>query len=172
MRKVILITVLIMGAFSLSAFYDGGAVEWDGYKGWYQITKGRVNTGDPTGFLDGKHSGTKAYREIYINKAGEAINKGQGDFPYPEGTIIVKEAYGNKKKWEKNTKPVITVMIKRSKDSAPDTGDWEFFMGANGKKKGMGMKTKWGKFCGSCHVMAAATDYNFMNAKFYEAHGE
>jgi len=39
-----------------------------------------------------------------------------------------------------------------------------FQMGASGKAKGTGMNSKWGKFCGSCHVNAMAKDFTFMAA--------
>ena len=143
-----------------------GAEGWADYQKWYKVTKDAPNTGDPTGFLQKKHSGTKAFREIYVNSVGEAMNKSMGPYKYPEGTIIVKEAFKNKKAYDAKKKPVVTIMIKLAEGQAPDTGDWEFVMGANGKKRGAGLKTKWGKFCGNCHVNAAGTDYSFINAKF------
>jgi len=55
-------------------------------------------------------------------------------------------------------------MIKMGKGESPETEDWEFVLGADGKKRGSG-SFKMGVFCGSCHLNAAATDYNFMNSK-------
>jgi len=144
-------------------FADVGAEDWNNYKEWYNVTK-KPNTGDPTGFLDGKHGGTDAFREIYINSLGESVNKGEEDFPYPEGTIVVKEAFKNRKRYEQQKKPEITIMIKLAEGASPETNDWEFVMGAKGKKRGSGT-SKLGKFCGGCHVNAAATDYTFMTTE-------
>lgn len=157
--------------FALSALMVGageGNQQWAGYQDWFKVTQKAPNTGDPTGFLTNKHSGIKAYREIYINQVGESVNKGRGPFVYPEGTVVVKEAYKNKKAWEAKKKPVLTIMIKLAKDAAPKTGDWEYVMGASGKKRGSG-DSKWGKFCGSCHINAANKDYVFMNQEFIES---
>lgn len=140
---------------------------YDDYKTWYQITKGNPNTGDPTGFLSGKHRGTKAYREIYINSIGEATHKAAGDNKYPVGTIIVKEAFKNKESWEAQKSPQITIMVKLNAGESVETGDWGYIMGAGGK---MGTGTsKWAKFCGSCHVYAAAKDYAFINSDFMKS---
>lgn len=141
-----------------------GPEDWANYKSWYKVTADEPNTGDPTGFLDAKHKGLKAYRDIFINSVGEATNKGESDFPYPEGTILVKEAFKDKAAWEAQKKPELTIMIKMASGASPETGDWEFVMGGDGKKRGSGT-SKWGTFCGSCHINAAATDYNFMNSK-------
>lgn len=138
-----------------------GPEDWKDYKNWTKITK-EPNTGDPTGFLDKKHGGEGAFRDVYVNKVGEAVMTGQADFPYPTGTVIVKEAFKNKKNYDAQKGPELTVMIKLEAGSAPDTNDWEFFMGASGKQRGKGMDTKWGKFCGSCHLNATAKDFTFM----------
>ena len=107
----------IVGAFYLTAFtveWDRNAMEmevgpeaWADFKNWYKVTK-KPNTGDPTGFLDGKHMDVSGYRDVYINSAGEATNKGEAAFPYPEGTIIVKEAFKNEKAWNEQKKPELT----------------------------------------------------------------
>ncbi len=139
---------------------------WDGYHNWYHVTHAGPNTGDPTGFVEKKHGGEKGYREIYINSVGEATNKMEKPFPYPTGTVVVKETYSNKAAWENKKKPVLTVMIKLPKGSSPTSNDWEFYMGGNGKKKGRGIDTKWGKFCTDCHIFAAGTDFLFINSDF------
>lgn len=136
---------------------------WKDYKSWTKITK-EPNTGDPTGFLSKKHGGVKAYRDIFVNPIGADayINK---QFPLPEGTIVIKEAFKNKDAWEAQSKPEFTVMVKLATGSNPDTGDWKWFMGDSGSEKmsGTGMDTKWGKFCASCHVYGQQADYTFMS---------
>lgn len=141
---------------------------WDNYKSWYHITKDKPNTGDPTGFLGGKHSGTKAYREIYINEIGEAGHKAAGnENKYAPGTVIVKEAYKNQKSWEAKGKPVLTVMVKLNPGESPETNDWGYVMGESGAVSTG--TSKWAKFCNGCHVFAASKDNAFMNSASLQA---
>ncbi len=136
------------------------------YRSWYRITEGNPNTGDPTGFLGGRHKGEKAYREIYINKVGEAINKGTAPYKYPEGTIIVKEEYKTESAWKAQNKPSIKLMVKLKADESPETGDWGFASKLNIDKLAKGKSGK-AKFCAGCHVFVAAQgDYVFINSDF------
>ncbi len=178
-NKIIALVALIgVGVFSLMSF--NGVKEdkytsvepveittanpWDSYKSWYHITKEAPNTGDPTGFLDKRHDGAKAYREIYINDIGEATQKGSAPYKYPEGTIVLKETYKNKAAWEKKGKMVLTVMIKQAEGTSPETGDWGYIMGAKGKLSTG--TSKWAKFCSACHINAAVKDYVYMSSDF------
>ncbi len=169
---LVLSIVAYLTAFTSSVHNDvsvknkvPGPEQWEGYKSWYKITK-TPNTGDPTGFLDKKHRGTGAMRDIFINDTGKATNLGEADFPYPEGTVIVKEAFKNQKDYDAQKKPELTIMVKLASGTSPSTNDWMFYMGGDGKLSGTGMDTKWGKFCGSCHINAIAGDYTFMNHTF------
>jgi len=137
---------------------------WDGYQSWYHITKDAPNTGDPTGFIEKKHDGEKAYREIFMNDIGKSVQQGTAPYKYPEGTIVVKETYKNKGAWEKKGKMVLTIMIKQADGSSPETGDWGYIMGAKGKLSTG--TSKWAKFCSGCHVNAAVKDYVFMSSDF------
>jgi len=136
-----------------------GPDDWMKYKSWHHVTS-EPNTGDPTGFLAKKHKGLKGHREIFINSVGEAVSKGEADLPYPEGTIVVKAAFKDESAYKAQSKAELTVMIKMAAGASPETADWEFVMGASGDKRGSGT-SKWGKFCGDCHINAAATDYVF-----------
>lgn len=178
----ILMTLFGIGIFALMSFnknentneYSKIAKEssalanpWDGYTSWYKITKDAPNTGDPTGFIEKRHNGKAAYREIYMNEIGAAVNKGSGPYKYPEGTIVVKETYKNKATWEKKGSNVLTIMIKQAEGTSPETGDWGYIMGAGGKLSTG--TSKWAKFCSGCHVYAAGKDYVFMNADFMKS---
>ncbi len=167
--------ILSIGFISLSAFKSESkdyrplkkiTVEnpWDAYKSWNKITKDSPNTGDPTGFLEKRHNGVKAFREIYINSIGAAVQQGHAPYKYPEGTILVKETFKNKGAYDKGTKFILTIMIKQKEGTSPETGDWGFVMGAKGKVSTG--RSKWAKFCSNCHVYAASNDYVFMNADF------
>ena len=173
-----LIVIIGIGIFTLLSFKNINADEytplttenttsgnpWDGYTDWYKITKDAPNTGDPTGFIEKRHNGKKAYREIYINDIGKAVNLGPAPYKYPEGTIVVKESYKSKEVWEKKGKKVLTIMIKQAEGTSPETGDWGYIMGAKGKLSTG--TSKWAKFCTKCHVFAASKDYVFMSSDF------
>lgn len=178
----VLITLIGIGVFGLMSFNKNDKMNeyskitkessslanpWDGYTSWYKITKDAPNTGDPTGFIEKRHDGKAAYREIYINDIGAAVNNGAGPYKYPEGTIVVKETYKNKKTWEKKGRNVLTIMIKQAEGTSPETGDWGYVMGAGGKLSTG--TSKWAKFCSGCHVYAAGKDYVFMNADFMKS---
>ncbi len=141
---------------------------WTDYRSWYHVTKESPNTGDPTGFLGGKHGGTKAYREIYINKIGEEGHKASGnENKYAAGTVIVKESFANKAKWEAKSKPVLTVMVKLNPGESPETNDWGYVMGEKGAVSTG--TSKWAKFCNGCHIFAAGKGNAFINSAFLEA---
>ncbi|MDT8427777.1 MAG: cytochrome P460 family protein [Pseudomonadales bacterium] len=144
---------------------------WQDYQSWYKVTP-EPTTGDPTGFLDELHEGNTAYRMIYVNSIGEAVNKGEAPFPYPEGTVLVKETFGSQAAWENQRGRALTIMVKLPQGTSPGTGDWEYINGGMGYRM-FGMmrgaeNTRMGTFCGGCHVRAFATDFNFINSQFHE----
>jgi|GEM_PF-2415686 len=157
------VLIVYLSAFTSVNFNKAlvGPEAWKGYRSWTKVTK-TPNTGDPTGFLSKKHGGVKAYRDVFVNDIGIDAYQNQ-KFPLPEGTVIVKEAYKNKSAYDAQKNPELTVMVKLATGSNPDTGDWQWFMGGDGRKSGTGMDTKWGKFCGSCHAYGQAADYTFMS---------
>jgi len=175
LKFLLLAVILGIGFISLSAFKpitenykpiekEGLSNPWDNYRSWTKVTKEEPNTGDPTGFVEKKHSGKMGYREIYINSIGAATQAGHAPYKYPEGTMIVKESYKNKAAYEKGSKYIVTVLVKQQAGTSPVTGDWGFVMGAKGKLSTG--TSHWAKFCSSCHVYAAGNDYVFMNADF------
>ncbi|MDY8134535.1 cytochrome P460 family protein [Aquimarina sp. 2201CG5-10] len=144
-------------------------LDYSDYKNWYRITKDKPNTGDPTGFLSGKHKGIKAYREVYVNKIGEAVNKGSAPYKYPAGTMIVKEEYKNEAAWKSGKKPSIKLMVKLKEGESPETGDWGYASKLNAKKIATRTSGK-AKFCTKCHIFVAAKDdYVFMNSDFLKS---
>lgn len=142
------------------------ASAWDDYLSWHKVTA-EPETGDPTGFLGDVHDGTNAYRQIYVNSTGEAVNKGEASFPYPQGTILVKESFNNLAALEARRNPDLTLMVKLAPGQSPGTADWEYVLGGNGNRRGTG-DSGLGQFCFQCHLFAAATDFNFINSRFYE----
>jgi hypothetical protein len=137
---------------------------WADYRSWYKVTP-EPATGDPTGYLDGVHDGTNAYRVIYVNATGEAVNRGQASFPYPAGTILLKESFNNRSALDADRNPDLTLMIKLEQGMSPATGDWEYVRPDGARGTG---DSDLGAFCRDCHLYAAVTDYNFINSRFYQ----
>lgn len=137
--------------------------DYSNYRSWYRITHEKPNTGDIIGILGKSHNGPEGYREVYINSVGEAVNKGTAPYKYPAGTVIVKEQYKNKSKWEEQKSFKVQVMVKLEPGSSPETGDWGYTSQITDGKISSGRSGK-ARFCGGCHAVAQDTDYVFMNS--------
>ena len=135
----------------LPAALPGLPADTAGYEGWLKLNAEPIPPapgGDP-------HRGTK---NVYVNQTREAIApNGEQQFPYPDGTIVVKEA----------TRPgkdfigLIAVMWKEA-GSNPDVGDWrfeEFLRGAPDADFRLAFE---GGVCTGCHSGAADTDFVFV----------
>ncbi len=153
------------GCMSTSTSQGPTADAWNNYSTWDKANPS-PQTGDPTGFLGNVHEGLLAYREIYVNPTAAAVNGGERPFPYPEGSIIVKESYANQAAHAAKETPELTIMVKLRTGSSPETSDWEYIMGADGMNRGTGTSGL-ASFCHGCHTAAAATDFTFSTAAFY-----
>lgn len=158
--------VLLSACMSTAPPLGPDASAWADYLSWYKVTP-EATTGDPTGFLRNVHEGTNAFRQIYVNTTGEAVNRGSEGFPYPEGTILVKESFNNAAALASRANAELTLMIKLAQGQSPETGDWEYIQGVEGARRGTG-DSGLGEFCRDCHLYAAATDYNFINSVFFQ----
>ena len=163
MSKISVLTMVLCAVLFIvlaaCATTDAGKTqptEFAGYKSWTKINTQTI-TGDTTSALGSAHEGTKGFREVYVNGAGEAVALGKAPYPFPEGTIMVKEAYkdsgGNK-----GSLANLTIMVKREGGYDADNGDWEYLMTSPGMA--VGMQGKVG-MCIGCHVAAFDTDYIF-----------
>ena len=101
------------------------------------------------------HRGTK---NVYVNQTREVIApNGEQKFPYPDGTIIVKDA----------TRPgkdfigLIAVMWKEA-GKHPDAGDWRFEEYLRGAPDAEFRLAFEGGICIGCHSGVAATDFVFV----------
>lgn len=158
--------IVLSACMSTAPQLGPDASAWDNYLSWYKVTP-QPTTGDPTGFLTNVHDGITAYRQIYVNTVGESVNRGSQGFPYPEGTILLKESFNNEAALTARRNPELTIMIKLARGQSPETGDWEYVVGADGGRRGTG-DSGLGAFCRDCHLYAAATDYNFINSRFFQ----
>lgn len=159
--------LLLSACMSTAPQLGPDASAWDNYLSWYKANPEPM-TGDPTGFLKNVHDGANAYRNVYVNSIGEAVNKGEQGLPYPVGTILAKESFNNMAALEARRSPDMTLMIKLAAGQSPETGDWEYVMGADGNRRGTG-DSGLGAFCRDCHLFGASYDYTFINSKFFES---
>ena len=123
-----------------------------GYDQWLKLNAQPIPPvagGDP-------HNGTK---NVYVNQTREVIApNGQQRFPYPDGTIIVKEA----------TRPgkdfigLVAVMWKEA-GSNPAAGDWRFEEFLRNAPDAAFRLAFEGAICIGCHSGAAATDFVFVS---------
>jgi hypothetical protein len=92
---------------------------------------------------------------VYVSEAGrEAYLKGMTK-ELPEGTVIVKEKLVRDAKQPTE----LGVMIKREKDFAPKSGDWQYiFVDAKGTVTDQQSKLK---NCAACHRLREKNDYVF-----------
>jgi len=130
-----------------------------GYTTWKKVNAQPL-TGDPFNVLGQAHGGADAIGEIYINEAGRAVSTAGTGFPYPVGTVIVKETYERSATGGKGSVTQITAMVKRAPGYNPTEGDWEYILmkpdlsvGSRGQLSA----------CMACHVAAADRDYVFNN---------
>ena len=163
MKRIIF--VLFFMVTLLSVYAEGQqedatpADAYSDYMNWTKVNQETI-TGDDTGVLGPAHKGAKGFREIYVNDIGKATAYGEAAYPYPMGTVILKESYkGNG--GVKGELGDITIMIKREDGYDPDNGNWEYVMAndelkvANQGKIGM---------CIGCHSAGSSKDFTFWDS--------
>ena len=121
-----------------------------GYTRWLKLNAKPIPPvpgGDP-------HNGTK---NVYVNKTRETIApNGEQQFPYPDGSIVVKDAYRPGRDY------VGLIAIMRKKAGVdPDHNDWEFIeYTRNAPDAEFGVIAKDG-VCWGCHAQVEDIDYVF-----------
>ena len=129
--------------------------DFEGYASWTKVNAQPI-TGDTTGDLGRAHEAAQGFREVYVNRIGEAGFSGSGEFP--EGTIVVKESF-NESDGQKGDLTAITVMVKREDGFDSENGNWEYVnVSADLKIRGQGAI----RSCIVCHDKADS-DYIFAN---------
>lgn len=121
-----------------------------GYTDWLKLNAEPIPPvagGDP-------HNGTK---NVYVNQTAEIIAPdGFQAFPYPDGSIVIKEAY----RPDKDYVGLIAIMRKKA-DSDPDHNDWEFVeYTRNAPDADFSVIARDG-VCWGCHARVEDTDYVF-----------
>ena len=121
-----------------------------GYTQWLKLNAEPIPPvpgGDP-------HNGTK---NVYVNKTREDIApNGEQQFPYPDGSIVIKEAYRPGKDY------VGLIAIMRKKAGVdPNHNDWEFIeYTRNASDAEFSVIAKDG-VCWGCHARVEDIDYVF-----------
>ena len=121
-----------------------------GYTQWLKLNAEPIPPvpgGDP-------HNGTK---NVYVNKTREDIApNGEQQFPYPDGSIVIKEAYRPGRDYV----GLIAIMRKKAGVN-PDHNDWEFIeYTRNAADADFGVIAKDG-VCWGCHSRVEDIDYVF-----------
>lgn len=159
--KLACTAITISVVLSACALFGTADSRWAEYKSWTKITAGRVSTGDPTGFVGTVHAGPKGYRDIYVNKAALATNRGTAPYLYPIGSVLIKEQYKDKAAWEAQKSPDLTIMVKTGSGNSPDIKNWKFAAGFTGTAED-------NAFCAGCHSIVASNDFVFTNEDFFD----
>ena len=161
------ITLFILCILSVSLYAGGDGEDltptqssaFKGYTSWTKVNSETI-TGDVTGVLGAAHERSKGFREIFVNEIGQSVEFGTSDYPFPEGSIIVKESYKNKS-GSKGAMDNLTIMVKRESGYSSEYGDWEYIMA-----KPDGTITKQGRLsmCIGCHSKSQDKDYTFIDS--------
>ena len=121
-----------------------------GYTQWLKLNAEPIPPvpgGDP-------HNGNK---NVYVNKTREDIApNGEQQFPYPDGSIVVKEAY----RPNKDFVGLIAIMRKKA-GVDPDHNDWEFIEYVRNAADAEFRVIAEGGICSGCHARAEDIDYVF-----------
>lgn len=121
-----------------------------GYDQWLKLNAEPIPPvpgGDP-------HNGTK---NVYVNQERETIAPdGKQQFPYPDGSIVVKEATRPNKDY------IGLIAIMRKKEgSAPEHNDWEFIEYTRNAPEDDFSVLAQGRICSGCHARVEDIDYVF-----------
>ncbi len=155
---VVAASAVITGCASMNPFSKPDE-RWADYKNWTKTTEGKTGTGDPTGFIGNVHMGAEGYRDVYVNKVGEAALTGSAPYNFPAGTVIVKEQFENKAAWEAGKGAAITVSLKAKGGDEVSKDNWIW---ADSYKSKPGASV----FCSGCHSIAAKDDFVFTHSDF------
>ena len=150
MKSYIVVLFLIARVASAQVALPGLPDDTAGYDQWLKLNAQPI---PPVPGFD-PHRGTK---NVYVNKTREEIApNGQQQFPYPDGSIVVKDAI----RPDKDFIGLVAVMWKEA-GSNPAFGDWRFEeYTRNAPDADFGLLAS-GAACTGCHAGATAMDFVF-----------
>ena len=121
-----------------------------GYESWLKLNSEPIPPvpgGDP-------HNGTK---NVYVNKDRETIApNGEQKFPYPDGSIVVKEATRPGKDYIG-----LIAIMRKVEGSNPAHNDWEFIEYTRSEQEADFTVLASGRLCWGCHSRVEDIDYVF-----------
>lgn len=121
----------------------------DGYRGWF-----RLNAEPLPPRADAPHG--SGIKHVYVNQALSDLQlNGQPRYPYPTGTVIVKEGLHSQGHLE-----LIAVMQKIA-GADPEHGDWVFEEYTRSATDVPFRRAFSGSICWDCHNRARDTDWAF-----------
>ncbi len=132
-----------------------------GYTTWTRVNSVPL-TGDPFNVLGQVHGGGAGIREIYVNDLGKAVSAAGSGFPYPVGTVLVKETYEETATGGKGAVTQVTAMVKRVTGYNPADGNWEYIL----LEPDLTVSSR-GQLsaCITCHAAASDRDFIFNNGR-------
>jgi hypothetical protein len=150
------VVVLLAACATMGAKGAGDGTPTDafaGYPSWRRVNAQPI-TGDASGALGRAHEGASGYRNVFVNATGEEVATSASGYPYPEGTILVKES----RKTADGAITNLTVMIKREATYDPDNGNWEYVMTSPTLEVASQGKLS---MCIGCHAAGFEQDFTF-----------
>ncbi|MDE0316153.1 MAG: cytochrome P460 family protein [Candidatus Poribacteria bacterium] len=121
-----------------------------GYERWLKLNAEPI---PPVEGFD-PHNGDK---NVYVNQTRDTIAPdGEQQFPYPDGSVVVKEAYRPNKDYV----GLIAIMRKIA-GSDPDHNDWEFIEYTRNDPDADFKVIASGRICWGCHARVEDIDYVF-----------
>ncbi len=146
------ITFLISSLFILNVFSQnlslGLPEDIDGYNKWIRLNKKiiRPRAGDP-------HRG---FKRVYVNKTKKELVTGKKlNFPYKDGTIIVKEV----REASKQNSKIVLISIMRKLPGNESTGGWDFIEYTRSSQDDSFIPLQFPQeACYSCHQGASNSD--------------
>lgn len=137
------------------------SADFKGYTTWTKVNLVPLS-GDPFGILGEARASVAGIREIYVNDTGKPVSRSGSGFPYPVGTILVRESYEKASTDGKGAITEILAMVKRAPGYNPSLGDWEFLQ----MKPDLSIAAR-GRLtaCMACHAPVQDRDFIFNNAR-------
>ena len=160
------VLALVAGCASLPNPFAEPDPRWADYKSWTRVNE-EPSTGQSPG-LGTVHKGAEGYRVVYVNGVGRdtilSAGDANGDYDYPEGTVIVKEQYDDEEAYLAGAEAGevdVTVSLKTGGGADP-AANWQW---ATGYTATAGESA----FCSGCHSIPIAKDFVFSNANYLAA---
>ena len=161
-----LAAALVAGCASLPNPFAEPDPRWADYKGWTRVND-EPTTGQSPG-LGTVHEGAEGYRVVYVNDVGRdtilSSGDANGDYDYPEGTVVVKEQYEDEAAYLAGAEAGevdVTVSLKVA-DGAEPAANWQWSTGYTASAGDSA-------FCSGCHSIPIAKDFVFSNATYLAA---